>query len=115
MVDTAGICTPSSEFDTSQDSPACTGQSNYSSIARFKKINAVQVPNKLNDARYQLLAHGYTGETWKAVEWFLCRAESLQLLGDFYLKKGQRTRLPPELGSELLRRLDAASAALPAA
>jgi len=39
--------------------------------------------------------------------------ESLQILGDFYLKKGQRTRLPPELGSELLRRLDAASAALP--
>ena len=40
-------------------------------------------------------------------------AESLQLLGDFYLKKGQRTRLPQELGSEILRHLDAASAALP--
>ena len=40
-------------------------------------------------------------------------AESLQLLGDFYLKKGQRARLPQELGSEILRHLDAASAALP--
>lgn len=43
-----------------------------------------------------------------------CSAESLQLLGDFYLKKGQRARLPSELASLILRRLDAASAALPA-
>lgn len=42
-----------------------------------------------------------------------CSAESLQLLGDFYLKKGQRARLPPELGSRILRLLDEASSALP--
>lgn len=44
----------------------------------------------------------------------LCHAESLQILGDFYLKKGQRARLPQELGSRILRLLDEASAALPA-
>ena len=40
-------------------------------------------------------------------------AATIQQLGQFYMKNGQRARLPSSVGKELLERLDAAAIALP--
>ena len=40
-------------------------------------------------------------------------AATIQELGQFYMKNGQRARLPSATGQDLLHRLDAAAIALP--
>ena len=40
-------------------------------------------------------------------------AATIQELGQFYMKNGQRARLPSSMGQDLLHRLDAAAIALP--
>ena len=47
------------------------------------------------------------------IQMFPGAAAALQQLGEFYMRRGQRARLPRADGDQLLRRLGAAELALP--